>query len=359
MDKIKIFKEKALPIEVDIMQDYYPGDPQYIGRESDEKTAESLKKHAAENNIELPDIDGIVFHYYPIYTPESQMELYYNDALFSAPDMSLDYLRSELRELEAYSYKELFDALDVLSSRFSNEEIMCRDAKLDVKRFKNIFYKQFKQRLHITGRVTSYFIGCLKKEMRLKEKYLEMLINKVRDIIDIKLENAEKMAEPVTLKKFDLYSLHRALNPSGGSYLNHIKFEDKFSYNESNSRQEIQLLTPDLKESKERSINKDKLSTYFKPKFKGMGRCENDFEKLCEEVETITKDYAKKRIGKKIAQIALLIYNSEKLNSRKPEYFIDWHRLFCDCFRVPYTKYFPADLEPLPKNLIELFIYLK
>ena len=28
-----------------------------------------------------------------------------------------------------------------------------------------------------------------------------------------------------------------------------------------------------------------------------MGRCENDFEKLCEEVETITKDYAKKRIG--------------------------------------------------------------
>ena len=30
-----------------------------------------------------------------------------------------------------------------------------------------------------------------------------------------------------------------------------------------------------------------------------MGDSENDFEKLCEEVETITKDYAKKRIGKK------------------------------------------------------------
>ncbi len=208
MDKIKIFKEKALPIEVDIMQDYYPGDPQYIGRESDEKTAESLKKHAAENNIELPDIDGIVFHYYPIYTPESQMELYYNDALFSAPDMSLDYLRSELKELEAYSYKELFDALDVLSSRFSNEEIMCRDAKLDVKRFKNIFYKQFKKRLHITGRVTSYFIGCLRKEIRLKEKYLEMLINKVRDTIDIKLENAEKMAELTRLTNIDSKTLN-------------------------------------------------------------------------------------------------------------------------------------------------------
>ena len=51
------------------------------------------------------------------------MELYYNDALLSAPDMSLDYLRSELRELEAYSYKGLFDALDVCHQGFQMKRL--------------------------------------------------------------------------------------------------------------------------------------------------------------------------------------------------------------------------------------------
>ena len=89
-----------------------------------------------------------------------------------------------------------------------------------------------------------------------------------------------------------------------------------------------------------------------------MGRCENDFETLIKELETITEDYKKKRIGKKIAQIALLIHNSDKLNARRPEHFIEWHKIFCECISIPYTKYFPSSLEPLPKNLKDLFIYL-
>ena len=181
MDKIKIFKEKALAIEVDVMQDYYPGNPIYIEKDSDEKRDEYLKKYAAENNIELPKAEGAL-HYYPVYTSESQMESYYNDTIFSIPDMSLDYLSSALKELEAYSYKELFDAINVLSSRFANDEIMCSGARHDAMRFKNIFNRQFKNKLPIAGRITSFFIGSMRKEIRLKEKYLEMLTNKVKEI---------------------------------------------------------------------------------------------------------------------------------------------------------------------------------
>ena len=111
--------------------------------------------------------------------------------------------------------------------------------------------------------------------------------------------------------------------------------------------------------SKGRTINKDKLSDYFKPQFKGMGRSENDFDKLIAELEAITEDYEKKRIGKKIAQIALLIHNSDKLNARKPEHFVEWHTIFCDCIAIPYTKYYPFGLKPIPQNLIDLFNYLE
>lgn len=114
-----------------------------------------------------------------------------------------------------------------------------------------------------------------------------------------------------------------------------------------------------ITEYEERVINTEKLERYFKAQFKGMGRCENDFETLIKELETITEDYKKKRIGRKIAQIALLVYNSEKLNARKPEHFAAWHKVFCECIAIPYTKYYPSDLKPIPKNLVNLFIYLK
>lgn len=202
MEKIKVFKEKALAVKVDVMLDYYPGDPIYIGRESDEKTEEYLEKLSTEKNIKLPKTEG-VFHYYTIYTSERRMESYYNNALFSIPNMTLDSLSFALKELEAYSYKELFEALDVLSSRFANEEVMCIDARHDVKRFKNIFNRQFKNKLPLSGRITSYFIGSMRKEMRLKEKYLEMLINKMKEMIAIKMENSKKVIQLTSLANTD------------------------------------------------------------------------------------------------------------------------------------------------------------
>ena len=39
---MKKFKKEALVIEVDIAEDYYPGDPKYIGREDDKKRNEFL-----------------------------------------------------------------------------------------------------------------------------------------------------------------------------------------------------------------------------------------------------------------------------------------------------------------------------
>lgn len=206
MDKMKKFKKEALVVEVDIAEDYYPGDPKYIGREDDKKTNEFLIKSSKENNIEIPDLGG-PFHYYPMYISESQMESYYNDALFSIPNMSLDSLTFTLKELEAYSYNELYKALDVLSSRFANEEIMCRDAIYDVKRFKNIYKRQFKNQLHICGRVTPYFVGCLRRELKLRNKYLDMLTGKVKDAIDIILENTKKITQLTTVANTDSKTL--------------------------------------------------------------------------------------------------------------------------------------------------------
>lgn len=181
---IKKFKEKALVVEVDIMEDCYPGNPKYIGMQSDKKVNEFLIKSCKENNLEIPDIGG-PFHYYPLCISESEIESYYNDALYSTLNMSVSGLERALLDLKTYSYDSLYKALDVLSLRFANDEIDSDKARIDVKSFKNIYRKTFKKQLSICGRVTPYFVGSMRRELQLRNKYLDMLRDKFKEMIAI------------------------------------------------------------------------------------------------------------------------------------------------------------------------------
>lgn len=181
---IKKFKEEALVVEVDIMEDCYPDNPKYIGMQSDKKVNEFLIKSCKENNLEIPDIGG-PFHYYPLCISESEIESYYNDALYSTLNMSVSGLERALLDLKTYSYDSLYKALDVLSLRFANDEIDSDKARIDVKSFKNIYRKTFKKQLSICGRVTPYFVGSMRRELQLRNKYLDMLRDKFKEMIAI------------------------------------------------------------------------------------------------------------------------------------------------------------------------------
>lgn len=517
MDKIKTFKEKALGIEVDVMQDYYPGNPIYIGKESDEKRDEYLKKHAAKNNIELPKIEGVL-HYYPLYTSESQMESYYNDLLFLIPDKSLDYLNSELKELEAYSYKKLYDALDVLSSRFSNEEVMYDGARHDVMRFKNIFNRQFKNKMPISGRITQYFIGSMRKEMRLKEKYLEMLTNKVKDVIDIKMKNAStftslqsvpNISTPISniehINKFinevksvdvsvqkhyfienvgilkedempegdyrhikndmlyvvnisresvikalhnnarfalamlskeqlentlcllqtysfknfykELATYYKLLHKGEAHPMHETNFllamhshlmcdvssdgkitmqflsdlmeevgnkngflyaltkdaerllgnkkelvgstrEDDVNGNPNQQKEKVSIVQPStfLEEGKvneEDKVNIKRLSQYFHLSFLGGNKYKANYltENLVNDLKVLTD-------GKKVAHLALLIYDSKQINKLKPSTFSEWHTIFCECIDKNKVDYKRCKLKDLGQDFKEIFYYI-
>ena len=97
----------------------------------------------------------------------------------------------------------------------------------------------------------------------------------------------------------------------------------------------------------------DKLKEYFVPAFKGMGNGGIDYFNM------MKKELQKDRTAKEIAQIAFHAYNGGKLNSRKPQTFREWHRLFCDSTGCKYVKYEPNKLKNPPCALKALFSYLE
>lgn len=102
----------------------------------------------------------------------------------------------------------------------------------------------------------------------------------------------------------------------------------------------------------QRTINNEKLKIYFSSTFKGMGNGNiNHFDIMIVELNT-------DRTAKEFAQIALMIYDSNKMNDRKPKSFNKWYESFCECVGCEKKTYKPNDLKPLPKNLTKLFSYL-
>ncbi len=64
------------------------------------------------------------------------------------------------------------------------------------------------------------------------------------------------------------------------------------------------------------------------------------------------------RTAKEFAQIALMIYKSNKMSDRKPNTFASWYNVFCECVRCEKKTYKPSQLTPFPENLTRLFNYL-
>jgi hypothetical protein len=102
----------------------------------------------------------------------------------------------------------------------------------------------------------------------------------------------------------------------------------------------------------QRTINAEKLKGYFNATFKGMGNNNiNYFDWLINDLQT-------DRSGKEFAQIALMIYESGKLNNTKPASFTAWYKIFCECIGCERKGYTKNKLRNPNKNLKSTFSYL-
>lgn len=101
------------------------------------------------------------------------------------------------------------------------------------------------------------------------------------------------------------------------------------------------------------TIDSDGLKEYFISSFKGMGNGNlNNFDNLIEDLKH-------KRTMKEVAQIALLIHQSDKLNSRRPNTFAEWYRIFCKFTNNTYSPdYKPSNLKNIPDSLKKVFSYI-
>jgi hypothetical protein len=96
----------------------------------------------------------------------------------------------------------------------------------------------------------------------------------------------------------------------------------------------------------------EKLKDYFKATFKGMGNGAIDYSKLMIEELQVN------RSRKELAQIALMIFNSDQKNNRVPSNFSKWYKIFCECVGCKMAKYHKNKLNPIPENLRKIFNYL-
>ena len=112
------------------------------------------------------------------------------------------------------------------------------------------------------------------------------------------------------------------------------------------------VIKKDFEVSTNQVINESKLEEYFNASFRGFGENNiNYFKKMVEDLEL-------NRTPREFAQIALLIYESKQMNSRRPPHFSKWHLIFCECVGCKHVKYDPKDLRPIRKNVQSLFSYL-
>lgn len=111
------------------------------------------------------------------------------------------------------------------------------------------------------------------------------------------------------------------------------------------------MLTNSTEESP--SIDSESLKGYFISSFKGMGNGNfNYFDSLIEDLKM-------ERNMKEVAQIAYMIYQSDKLNNRKPNTFADWYRIFCKHTNNTYSiNYKPSNLKNITYSLRRIFAYL-
>ena len=110
---------------------------------------------------------------------------------------------------------------------------------------------------------------------------------------------------------------------------------------------------PEQSQLQKKTIESNRtLEDYFIASFKGMGNGNIDyFNTLVDELEG-------NFTAKEFAQIALMIYNSKKLNNRKPKTFKEWYKLFCMGVGCEQKTYTPNKLQHPKERITRLFNYL-
>lgn len=106
----------------------------------------------------------------------------------------------------------------------------------------------------------------------------------------------------------------------------------------------------EVKNAKERVINSENLSVFFKSHFKE----EKPINYLCRLVEELKTD----RTDKEFGEIALMIHNSEHINDRVPKVFNKWLIIFSNCIDIKKPSYKKGKLNNPSHNLRQLFNYL-
>jgi len=103
------------------------------------------------------------------------------------------------------------------------------------------------------------------------------------------------------------------------------------------------------------SINVEDLKYYFTSAFVGVGTGnENYFD------NSLIPALNKKHSAKKIAGIALAIYNNDKVISRqkKPSTFSSWYEIFCNCIGTTKKTYQPKDLTSTQEKITNALPFL-
>ena len=102
-------------------------------------------------------------------------------------------------------------------------------------------------------------------------------------------------------------------------------------------------------ENQNKKIDTEKLRSYFKANFKGMGNSENYFDNY------LVKDLQLQMSDRQIATVALIIFNSDK-TTKMPKTFESWYTEFCNIMGTKKRTYKPSGLNP--EELKNIFYYL-
>ena len=193
MEKIHKFKKEVLTLNIYSQINYYPGNPYYIGKDRDERLKKSIeesnyKEFISEKNHslykELITTDSI-FHYYVGLIDDTTLSNIYDEVMFSIARYSLVDLKVAFDLLGSYNYDAFFEELVLLNQKFLNAET----TKEDEQRFKAVFKKHFGYSIHQSGKITTTFVGSLKREMEKRVDYLETLKEMIEKVIEIKISN--------------------------------------------------------------------------------------------------------------------------------------------------------------------------
>jgi len=103
----------------------------------------------------------------------------------------------------------------------------------------------------------------------------------------------------------------------------------------------------------QRAIDSERLGSYFNANFKGMGNGSiNHFDWLVRGLEI-------DRVAKDFGRIALMCYDSGKMNNNRPKTFLEWYKIFCECVGCEMKSYDRNKLTDPSDTLKIQFNYLQ